>query len=118
MNTNLCTKECDNSPAAIETALRQIRTPEPNFELRITVDGKRVNREEVQVDGTGMCFYQFRPIIPVSVSVFKPDFGKLPSEKTVADIDFWSLEPLEGTKQIEQKIDLLLKCTINDEPRT
>lgn len=90
----------DYSPAAVETALEQIHAPDPNYEIRVTVDGERVNREEIQADGTGMCFYKYRPIIPVSMGVFKPDFGKLPFEKPVVDIDFKSLEPV---KKIEKE---------------
>lgn len=92
MNNNL-TPRRDLSPSAINTALRHIHAPDPNFIVRVTVDGKRVDVAEIQADGTGMCFYRNRPIIPVSVGVFKPDFGKFPFEKNVADIDFKSLIP-------------------------
>lgn len=90
----------DLSPSAINTALRQIHAPDPNYEIRVTVDGERVDVSEIQADGTGMCFYKYRPIIPVAVCVFKPDEGKFPFEKKVADIDFKSLEPV---KKIEKE---------------
>ena len=91
MNNNL-TPRRDNSPSAINTALRQIYAPDPNYEVRITVDDERVDSKEIQVDRcTGMFFYKCRPIIPVAASIFLPTFGEFPFDKEVAEIDFKSL---------------------------
>lgn len=55
MNNNL-TPRRDNSTSAINTALRLIHAPDPNYEIRVTVDGERVNVAAIRADDTGMFF--------------------------------------------------------------
>lgn len=92
MNNNL-TPRRDISPSATNTALRLIHAPDPNYEIRVTVDGECVNVAAILTDETGMCFYKHCPILPVSVCVLIPDDEIFPFEKKVAEIDFKSLIP-------------------------
>ena len=69
-------------------ALRIIHDPNPNCVVFCTVDGQRVDRSEIQSDGSGVLFYQYHPIIPVSASLTRPGTSKDHQETPVAEIEF------------------------------
>ena len=82
----LMVKNCVDSPAAGNDAVRMVCDPE--CAVICTVDGERVDRSEIMSDGTGILFYRCAVLIPVSVALRQPDQGKYPEEPPVAEIAF------------------------------